>query len=136
VRAHLTALLDGTKTHPTLLHDREATGQLLTVTSKQSQKGSGLAVATARRESQQDQTRHRSAVSDGKVTEVLVLCDENAILGAAECQYSIVISASIRLEHVVNIMSCCPKRGHQAWIAALVEEQPHGSASTTASSAR
>jgi hypothetical protein len=37
---------------------------------------------------------------------------------------------------VVNVMPSRPKLGDQVWIAALVEQQPHGSASTTASSAR
>jgi len=93
-------------------------------------------VPALRCKSQQDQTRHRSAVSDGKLPEVLVLCDKNAILSTAQYQDSLVIGASVSLEHVVNVMPSRPKLGDQVWIAALVEQQPHGSASTTASSAR
>jgi hypothetical protein len=62
------------------------------------------------------------SVANDKISEVLVLCDENAILVPAERQEGVVIGAAIGLEHVVDIMPCIPKRGDQAWIAALVEQ--------------
>jgi hypothetical protein len=40
-------------------------------------------VPVVRRESQQDQARHGLAVADGKLAEVLVLCDQNAAFGLA-----------------------------------------------------
>jgi hypothetical protein len=73
---------------------------------------------------------------DHKLSEILILCDENPALGAAEGQDGLIRSARIGFEHMMDVMSRCSKRGSQARLATLVEQELHGSASTTASSAR
>jgi hypothetical protein len=93
-------------------------------------------VPTVRRQSQQNQTRHWFAMAYGKLSEVFVLCDQNAAFGAAPRHDRLVSGAGFGFEHVVDVVPGGAKRGNQARVAALVEQQPHGSASTTASSAR
>jgi hypothetical protein len=86
-------------------------------------------------QSQQDQARQRLAVANRKLSEVLVARDEDSALGAAERQNSLVMATAIDLEHVVHVVPRSPKRGGKARIATLVEQQPHGLASTAAFSA-
>jgi hypothetical protein len=95
---------------------------VLAVSREQRQECANFLVSVLRREPQQNQTWDRPSVANGKLAEVLVFCDEDAILVPAERQKCVVISAAIGLEHVVDIMPCVTKRGDQARIAALVEQ--------------
>ena len=76
------------------------------------------------------------AVAHGEFAEVLVLRDQNAMLLDAERGELLVARASVALEHVAHVVARSAKRCDEARIAALVDQQLHGSARITASSAR
>ena len=53
----------------------------------------------------------------------------------AERDEILIAGAEVDLEHIAHIVACLAKRRDEARIAAFVDEQPHGSARITASSA-
>jgi hypothetical protein len=71
-------------------------------------------------------------VAHGELAEVLVFCDQNAVLVDAERGDTPIARARLDLEHIEHIVACSAKRCDKARIAALVREQLHGSARITA----
>lgn len=77
-----------------------------------------------------------SAAGDRDLAEVLVLGDQHAPFLRGEIGDGLVVCARVVVEDMPNVVAGSPQRLRQAGRTALVEQQPQGSASTTASSAR
>ncbi len=75
-------------------------------------------------------------MADGELAEILVFRDQNPLLLDAERDDLLIARTRVDLEHVAHVMACFAQCRDQARIAALVDQQLHGSARITASSAR
>jgi hypothetical protein len=75
-------------------------------------------------------------VPDSQLTEVLVFRYQDPLIGYRERHDGLVVRAVVAFERMSHIVSGRASRLRKARIAALVEQQLHGSARTTASSAR
>ena len=73
---------------------------------------------------------------DGKLTEILVFGDEDAVLVDTELCNLLIAGTGVDLEHIAHVVPRLVKCRDEPRIAAFVDEQPHGSARITASSAR
>ena len=73
---------------------------------------------------------------DGKLAEILVFGDQDAVLVDTELRNLLIAGAGVDLEHIAHVVARLAKRRDEPPIAAFVDEQPHGSARITASSAR